>query len=101
MKKNKKLERAAGRRLFKRNSQQVQLTAAGSNRLLRHAMGVLEAWERARRDAALDARRQVAVAGVASFWDIFLQQWLNRVRAGLPEVAPLGGGEHCGPPQAA
>lgn len=83
----RQLERAAGRPLLKRNSRRVQLTAAGE-RLLRHAMGILEAWEQARRDLAVDELRQIAVAGVASFWDIFLQQWLNRVRTNLLDVAP-------------
>lgn len=82
----RQLEGEVGRPVFRRTSQQVELTPAGE-RLLRHAMGILDAWERAQRDLALEERReQVTVAGVASFWDMFLQQWLNGVHARLPDV---------------
>jgi DNA-binding transcriptional LysR family regulator len=56
--------------------------------MLRHAMGIVLALDRAQKHVALDDRSPVAVAGVASFWDLFLQDWLHRVRAALPEVAP-------------
>ncbi len=83
----RQLEEEVRRPLFKRTSQQVQITAAGE-RLLRHAVGILEAWERAQKDAALDDRQQLIIAGVASFWDILLQDWLSRVRTELPEISP-------------
>lgn len=83
----RQLESEMRRRLLKRTSQQVLLTPSGE-RLLRHAMGIVEALDRAQRDVALDDRWPVAVAGVASFWDLFLQDWLYRVRANLPEVVP-------------
>jgi DNA-binding transcriptional LysR family regulator len=83
----RQLEDEVQRPLFKRNSQQVQITPAGE-RLLRHAVGILEAWERAQKDAALDDRLQLTIAGLASFWDIALQDWLNRVRKRLPGVSP-------------
>lgn len=82
----RQLEEEVGRPLFKRTSQQVQITAAGE-RLLRHAVGILEAWERAQKDAAVDDQRLLTVAGVASFWDIVLQEWLNRVRKERPEIS--------------
>ena len=83
----RQLEGEIGRALFRRNSQQVSLTPAGE-RLLRHAQGIVQAWERAQRAASEDARIQLVVAGVASFWDIFLQGWLNRVYRELPGIAP-------------
>jgi DNA-binding transcriptional LysR family regulator len=83
----RQLEVAVRRTLFRRNSQQVQLTPAGE-RLVRHALGIVEAWERAERHVALDDRAPVTVAGVASFWDLFLQDWLHRVRCRLPEAVP-------------
>ena len=83
----RQLELELGRALFKRSSQQVQLTPAGE-RLLRHAMGIVVALDRAQKHVALDDRSPVTVGGVASFWDLFLQEWLQRVRTGLPQVAP-------------
>lgn len=83
----RQLEGAVRRSLFKRNSQQVQLTPAGE-RLVRHALGIVHAWERAEKHIALDDRAPVTVAGVASFWDIFLQDWLYQVRLNLPQVVP-------------
>lgn len=83
----RQLEGEIGRPVFRRNSQKVSLTPAGE-RLLRHAQGIVQAWERAQRAAGEDERTQVVVAGVASFWDIFLQEWLNRVYRELPGIAP-------------
>jgi DNA-binding transcriptional LysR family regulator len=83
----RQLEGAVRRSLFKRNSQRVQLTPAGE-RLMRHALGIVDAWDRAEKHVALDDRAPVTVAGVASFWDIFLQDWLHRVRCEMPEVVP-------------
>ncbi len=83
----RQLESELGRSLLKRNSQQVQLTTAGE-RMLRHAIGIVQALDRAQKDIALDDRSPVTVAGVASFWELFLQDWLRRVRVGLPGVAP-------------
>ena len=83
----RQLEQEVSRTLFKRSSQLVQLTPAGE-RLLRHAIGIVDAWDRAQRHVALEDRAPVTVAGVPSFWDIFLQDWLHRVRRELPTVAP-------------
>lgn len=83
----RQLEGAVRRSLFKRNSQHVQLTPAGE-RLMRHALGIVEAWDRAEKHVALDDRAPVTVAGVASFWDISLQDWLHRVRCEMPELVP-------------
>ncbi len=78
----RQLERSLGVTLFVRQHQGVSLTPAGE-RLLRHAKGIMGAWERAYEDLALDQshERRLVIAGVNSFWDIFLQGWLNRVYA--------------------
>lgn len=81
------LEGEMGRSLLSRNSQRVQLTPAGE-RLLRHAITIVETIDRAQKHVALDDRSPVTVAGVASFWDLFLQDWLHRVRTELPQIAP-------------
>jgi len=83
----RQLESEMNRTLFIRSSQHVQLTPAGE-RMLRHAVGIVEALDRAQKHVALEDRSPVTVAGVASFWDLFLQDWLHRVRKSLPEVAP-------------
>jgi DNA-binding transcriptional LysR family regulator len=83
----RQLEGDVGRSLLSRNSQRVQLTPAGE-RMLRHAVGIVEALDRAQKHVALEDRIPVTVAGVASFWDLFLQDWLHRVRLHLPQVAP-------------
>lgn len=82
------LEKGLGVSLFVRNSQEVRLTHAGE-RLLRHATGILQAMERAWEDVVLEERhrRRIAIAGIASFWDVLLQAWLNRVRGAEPELA--------------
>lgn len=83
----RQLEREVGRTLLSRNCQGVKLTPAGE-RMLRHAVGIVEAMDRAQKHVALDDRAPVTVAGVASFWDLFLQEWLHRVRMHLPQIAP-------------
>jgi LysR family transcriptional regulator, flagellar master operon regulator len=83
----RQLEREVGRTLLSRNSQGVKLTPAGE-RMLRHAVGIVEAMDRAQRHVALEDRAPVTVAGVASFWDLFLQEWLHRVRLHMPQIAP-------------
>jgi hypothetical protein len=54
---------------------------------VKHAIGVVEGWERTQKAAALEDQPQVVVAGVASFWDIFPQDRLNRVRKELPDLS--------------
>ena len=83
----RQLEAEIGSRVFKRSSQLVVPTAAGE-RLLRHAIGILDAWERAQKDLVFQEKPHVTLAGVASFWDIFLQQWLHRVRGAIPALLP-------------
>lgn len=84
----RQLEEIVGVALFVRQHRRVTLTPAGE-RLLRHARGILSAWDRAHEDVALGGqqRKHLVVAGVAAFWDIFLQDWLNSIYAGTPSIA--------------
>jgi len=83
----RQLEESLGVTLFVRHHRSVSITPAGE-RLLRHVNGILNAWERAFEDVALSGRQRksLVVAGVTSLWDIFLQQWLNRIHLEMPEI---------------
>ena len=86
----KKLEEELGVTLFRRQSRRVQITPQGQ-RMLRYAEGMLALWRRARQDLALAEgdREQLAVGGLFSLWDIFLQGWLAALRRHHPELALL------------
>ncbi len=72
------LEETLGVSLFTRTRNDIQLTPAGS-RLLKHAEAILNAWNRARQDAALGTEDKVSltIGGVFSLWDILLQDWIQ------------------------
>jgi DNA-binding transcriptional LysR family regulator len=72
------LEQSVGVPLFTRTRNNIELTPAGQ-KLLKYAETILNTWNRARQDIALDHTGQVplVVGGVPSLWDIFLQDWLN------------------------
>jgi DNA-binding transcriptional LysR family regulator len=83
----RQLEDHLGLSLFTRHHHQIGLTPAGE-RMERHARFILSAWERAFEDTALSERhqRRLVVAGVASLWDIFLQDWLNGIYRDMPSL---------------
>lgn len=83
----KQLEELLGLSLFIRRHHEIVLTPAGE-RMERHARFILSAWERAYEDTALSERhkRRLVVAGVASLWDIFLQDWLNEIYQSIPNL---------------
>lgn len=83
----RQLEDILGAVLFIRQRNNIQLTSAGQ-KLIRHAEGILSAWERTRMDVALqeEQKEYLSVGGVYSLWDIFLQDWLHRLRRELPET---------------
>lgn len=83
----RQLEAHLGLALFTRGHHQIGLTPAGE-RMERHARFILGAWERAYEDTALSERhqRRLVVAGVASLWDIFLQDWLNDIYEAYPAL---------------
>lgn len=83
----RQLEVHLGLALFTRGHHHIGLTPAGE-RMERHARFILGAWERAYEDTALSERhqRRLVVAGVASLWDIFLQDWLNAIYKAYPAL---------------
>ena len=83
----RQLEELLGQPLFTRERNNIQLTAAGQ-RLLPHAEGILEAWQRTRMDVAMEEVQSdmLSVGGMFSLWDIYLQSWLHKVRAAMPKL---------------
>jgi DNA-binding transcriptional LysR family regulator len=82
------LEETLGAPLFTRARNDIQLTPAGT-RMLKYAEAILNAWNRARQDAALGEEDKVSLAIGASYslWDILLQDWMHRLYADMPRVA--------------
>lgn len=82
------LEETLGAPLFTRTRNDIQLTPAGT-RMLKYAEAILNAWTRARQDAALGEEDKVSLAIGASFslWDILLQDWMHRLYGAMPRVA--------------
>lgn len=74
------LEQSVGVPLFTRTRNNIDLTPAGK-KLLRYADTILNTWNRARQEIALEDSGQVplVVGGVPSLWDILLQDWLNHL----------------------
>jgi len=82
------LEETLGAPLFTRTRNDIQLTPAGT-RLLKHAEAILNAWNRARQDAALGESDKVslAIGGAFSLWDILLQEWTHVLYRQIPGIA--------------
>jgi DNA-binding transcriptional LysR family regulator len=82
------LEETLGAPLFTRARNDIQLTPAGT-RMLKYAEAILNAWNRARQDAALGEEDKVSLAIGASYslWDILLQDWMHRLYSTMPRVA--------------
>lgn len=84
----KTLETLLGRQLFWRNKAGASLTPAGEQ-FMRHALTLVQVWERARQQMAMPAgRRALVTAGCeVSLWDPLLPQWLLWMRSGAPDLA--------------
>ncbi|GAB4509101.1 MAG: HTH-type transcriptional regulator HdfR [Sulfuricaulis sp.] len=82
------LEETLGAPLFTRTRNDIQLTPAGT-RMLKYAEAILNAWNRARQDAALGEEDKVSLAIGASYslWDILLQDWMHRLYGAMPRVS--------------
>jgi len=82
------LEETVGVPLFERTRNNIQLTPAGQ-RLVRHAESIVYLWNRARQQITTRNESGVglAVGGMPSLWDIFLQDWLQAVTNGTGLVA--------------
>jgi DNA-binding transcriptional LysR family regulator len=84
------LEEDLGVTLFTRARNKIDLTPEGQ-RFLRHAEGMLNAWNRARQEIILadEDRVRLAVGGMYSLWDIVLQDWLQRLCRRVPRISLL------------
>jgi len=83
----RQLEQTLRLSLFRRDRQKVSLTPAGE-RFERHARFILAAWERAHEEIALGEQvdKRLIIAGIASLWEIFLQDWLNGIHCSAPLI---------------
>src|SRR5690606_7572675 len=82
------LEDELGQKLFVRNRNGAQLTAAGRE-FQRYAQSMVQLWERARHQLAIPAGRTsiVALGGELSLWNPLLLDWLVWMRKSEPQVA--------------
>lgn len=83
----RQLEEYLGVSLFHRERNNIRLTAQGE-RLLEHADSIINTWNRARFDIGVASHSEppLVIGAMPSLWDIFVQNWLNRLscdRTGL------------------
>lgn len=83
----RQLEAILGLSLFRRDRQKVGLTPAGE-RFERHARFIVGAWERAHEEIALSEQldKRLVIGGLASLWEIYLQDWLNGIHCSVPLI---------------
>jgi LysR family transcriptional regulator, flagellar master operon regulator len=76
----KLLESTLGAQLFTRDRNNIQLTAAGE-RLRRHADMLVQGWERARLDVALESRftQSLAIGTSTDLWHIGTRDWIDNL----------------------
>ena len=82
----KLLEQKLGSRLFERNRRKMRLTPEGA-RLVRHAEGMLAAWNVACQDVSASESQQLVIGGSLRLWDVLLQPWLHELRRANPHMA--------------
>jgi len=84
----KTLEDLLGRQLFVRNKAGASLTPAGEQ-FVRHAMTLVQVWERARQQMAVPPGRRalVTVGCEISLWQPLLVDWLLWMRKSAPDLA--------------
>jgi LysR family transcriptional regulator, flagellar master operon regulator len=84
----KTLEELLGRQLFVRNKAGASLTTAGEQ-FMRHAMTLVQVWERARQQMAVPSGRRalVTVGCEISLWQPLMLDWLLWMRRGAPDLA--------------
>ena len=83
----RQLEEALGVQLFYRDRNNIQLTPPGQ-RFLKHAESILNTWNRARFDIDLseDTKTRLIIGGEPSLWDLYLGEWLLKIRKNLPHI---------------
>ena len=76
----RQLEDELGVRLFSRDRNNIELTAAGKKFLV-YAENILNSWNRAKQEIAIPEGIDtfLSVAALPSIWDIFLDEWLTWV----------------------
>lgn len=74
----RQLEDELGARLFTRERNNIELTAAGQ-KFLQYAENMLNSWNRARQEIAIaeSSTTLLSIAAQASVWDIYLEDWLK------------------------
>ena len=83
----KALEQMLGVRLFDRIKRDIQLTPEG-NRLVSRADLLISEWRKIRQEVnAGGAKQQLSIGGSLRLWDVFLEDWLIRMRTDLPDIA--------------
>ena len=83
----KALEQLLGVQLFDRGKREVQLTPEG-NRLIPRADLLISEWRKIRQEvSAGGALQQLSVGGSLRLWDVYLQDWLIKMRTALPDIA--------------
>jgi len=83
----KQLESILDVRLFDRFKRDIRLTPEG-HRLLAHAEGLLQGWDKARQEISVGgAAQQLSIGGSTRLWDVALQEWFIDLRSKLPELA--------------
>lgn len=82
------LEQTIGAEVFTRSRNNIELTPTG-HKLLKHAESILNTWNRARQEMAMQDPDQVslAIGGVSSLWDILLQSWLDQLLGKFPNLS--------------
>lgn len=83
----RQLEAKLGVQLFTRDRNNIQPTAAGQ-KFYSHAESILNAWNRAQLNIALedDRRSHIVIAGIPSLWDILLSAWIANINKKFPDV---------------
>ncbi len=73
----RQLEQEMGIKLFTRDRNNIRPTLAGE-KLVEHAEEMLNAWNQVKIEIAAteDDKIPIAIGGVSSLWDIYLNQWL-------------------------
>ena len=82
------LEQTIGAELFIRSRNNIELTPKG-HKLLKHAETIINTWNRARQEIAMDDPDHIslAVGGISSLWDILLQNWLDKLLVESPNLS--------------
>lgn len=83
----RQLEDELGVKLFNRDRNNIQLTAAGQ-KFLRHAESILNVWNRARMDINFheEGKLPFVIGAIPSLWDIYIQECLSIVKKNFPDL---------------